>query len=41
MASDGKEYRWGHHMVADHEWTVGRSKFDADRGPPFILVPSA
>jgi len=21
MASDGKEYRWGHHMVADHEWT--------------------
>ncbi|ETW84873.1 hypothetical protein HETIRDRAFT_473579 [Heterobasidion irregulare TC 32-1] len=20
-ASDGKEYRWGHRMVADHEWT--------------------
>ncbi|KAI0289790.1 hypothetical protein B0F90DRAFT_1791758 [Multifurca ochricompacta] len=21
MASDGKEYKWSHHMVAEHEWT--------------------
>ncbi|KAH9962458.1 hypothetical protein BC827DRAFT_222423 [Russula dissimulans] len=20
-ASDGKEYKWGHHMVTEHEWT--------------------
>ncbi|KAI0278540.1 hypothetical protein BGY98DRAFT_1089512 [Russula aff. rugulosa BPL654] len=25
-ASDGKEYKWGYHMVADHEWTC----LDAD-----------
>ena len=24
-ASDGKEYKWGYHMVAEHEWTVRHS----------------
>ncbi|KAH9987938.1 hypothetical protein BJV74DRAFT_840572 [Russula compacta] len=27
-ASNGKVYKWGHHIVGEHEWTVGSSKFD-------------